>query len=72
MPRKVEPRAPRHKLRRLAIANVPEQQELVKQYYKGNIPHVVVLNAHGETLYNQSGEVGSAVVEDLFKRAAEQ
>src|SRR6266853_3889695 len=56
----------------LDVRRSPEQQELVKKYYKGYIPHVVVLNAHGETLYNQSGEVDSAVIEDLFKRSAEQ
>src|ERR1700758_3062186 len=50
----------------------PEQQELVKKYYKGYIPHVVVLDAHGEPLYNQSGEVDSGVIEDLFKRSAGQ
>ena len=56
----------------LDVQRSPEQQELVKKYYRGYIPHVVVLNAHGETLYNQSGEVDSAVVEDLFKRTAGQ
>jgi hypothetical protein len=56
----------------LDVQRSPEQQELVKKYYKGYIPHVVVLDAHGEPLYNQSGEVDSAVIEDLFKRAAGQ
>ena len=35
----------------------PEQQKLVKQFYKGYIPHVVVLDANGNPLYNSSGEV---------------
>jgi hypothetical protein len=56
----------------LDVQRSPEQQELVKKYYKGYIPHVVVLNAHGETVYNQSGEVDSGVIEDLFERAAER
>ena len=56
----------------LDVQRSPEQQELVKKYYKGYIPHVVVLNAHGEARYNQSGEVDSAVIEDLFKRSAGQ
>ena len=56
----------------LDVQRSPEQQKLVKQYYKGYIPHVLVLNAHGEALYNQSGEVDSGVIEDLFKRAAER
>ena len=51
----------------LDVQRSPEQQELVKKYYKGYIPHVLVLDAHGEPLYNQSGEVDSAVIEDLFK-----
>lgn len=56
----------------LDVQRSPEQQELVKKYYTGYIPHVVVLNAHGEPLYNQSGEVDSGVIEDLFKRSAVQ
>src|ERR1700674_2107719 len=35
----------------------PAQQELRKKYYKGYIPHVVVLDASGAALYNSSGEV---------------
>ena len=56
----------------LDVQRSPEQQKLVKQYYNGYIPHVLVLDAHGEALYNQSGEVDSGVIEDLFKRAAER
>jgi len=53
----------------LDVQRSPEQQDLVKKYYKGYIPHVLVLDAHGEPLYNQSGEVDSGVIEDLFKRS---
>src|ERR1700741_3012095 len=56
----------------LDVQRSPEQQELVKQYYKGYIPHVLVLDAHGEALYNQAGEVDSRIIEDLFKRSAGQ
>ena len=56
----------------LDVQRSPEQQDLVKKYYKGYIPHVLVLDAHGEPLYNQSGEVDSRIIEDLFKRSAEQ
>jgi hypothetical protein len=28
----------------------PEQQKLLKQYYKGYIPHMVVLDANGNAL----------------------
>src|SRR6201998_2395027 len=43
----------------LDIQRSPEEQTLVKQYYKGYIPHVQVLDAHGDALYNQSREVDS-------------
>src|ERR1700756_5461357 len=51
----------------LDIQRSPEQQTLVKQYYKGYIPHVLVLGPRGEVLYNQSGEVDSKVIENAFK-----
>ena len=33
------------------------QEDLVKRYYKGYIPHVTVLNKDGKIAYNSSGEV---------------
>src|SRR6267143_6474230 len=51
----------------LDVERSPEQQKLVKQYYKGYIPHVLVLGARGEALYNQSGEVDSQQIEKIFK-----
>ena len=53
----------------LDVQRSPEQQQLVKQYYTGYIPHVLVLDARGEPLYNRSGEVDSRVIEDIFKRS---
>ena len=53
----------------LDVQRSPEQQQLVKQYYKGYIPHVLVLDPRGQPLYNQSGEVESRVIEDIFKRS---
>jgi hypothetical protein len=53
----------------LDVQRSPEQQELVKKYYRGYIPHVLVLDVHGEPLYNQAGEVDSGIIEDLFKRS---
>ena len=53
----------------LDIQRSPEQQKLVKQYYKGYIPHVLVLDAHGEALYTQSGEVDSEPIENIFEKA---
>jgi hypothetical protein len=53
----------------LDIRRSPEQQKLVKQYYRGYIPHVLVLDAHAEALYNQSGEVDSEPIENIFEKA---
>ena len=53
----------------LDVQRSPEQQELVRKYYKGYIPHVVVLDARGEPLYNESGEVGAQHIEDVFKKS---
>jgi hypothetical protein len=47
----------------------PEQQKLVKQFYKGYIPHVVVLDANGNPLYNSSGEVESKEIEAMFAKS---
>ena len=47
----------------------PEQQKLVKQFYKGYIPHVVVLDADGNPLYNSSGEVDSKEIEGVFAKS---
>ena len=51
----------------LDVQRSPEQQQLVKQYYQGYIPHVLILDSRGEPLYNQSGEVDSRVIEAIFK-----
>ena len=47
----------------------PEQQKLVKEFYKGYIPHVVVLDANGNPLYNSSGEVESKEIEAVFAKS---
>ncbi len=48
----------------------PEQQQLVKRFYKGYIPHVVVLDARGNSLYDASGEVDSREIERIFTKAS--
>lgn len=53
----------------LSVPLSAEQQELVKKYYKGYIPHVLVLDEHGKPLYNESGEVDSSRIETIFKGA---
>lgn len=56
----------------LDVQRSPEQQQLVNQYYKGYIPHVLVLDAHGTPLYNQTGEVESGLIEETFRKALGQ
>ncbi len=43
-----------------------EQQQLVKEYYKGYIPHVVVLDAKGNAVYNKAGEISESQVSHIL------
>jgi hypothetical protein len=45
------------------------QDDLVKRFYKGLIPHVVVLDRSGKIAYNASGEVDQADIEKVFEKA---
>ena len=47
----------------------PAQQELVKKYFAGSIPHVVVLDRSGKAVYNSAGEVEEGTVEALLDKA---
>jgi predicted transcriptional regulator len=42
------------------------QDDLVKKFYQGSIPHVVVLNRDGKTLYNAAGEVDEAEISKVL------
>lgn len=53
----------------LDVHRSPEQQELVQQYYRGYIPHVVVLSMDGMPLYDASGEVDSKRIESIFDKS---
>lgn len=44
----------------------PEQQALVKKFYRGSIPHIVVLDSAGQVVYNASGEVEESQMAELF------
>ena len=44
------------------------QQELTQKYYRGLIPHVVVLDRSGKPVYNDSGEVSSGQLSRLFDK----
>jgi hypothetical protein len=46
----------------------PAQEDLRKKYYKGYIPHVVVLDASGAAVYNSSGEVDEALISGLLDK----
>jgi hypothetical protein len=46
-----------------------EQESLQKKYYRGYIPHVVVLDAVGATLYNSSGEVDETIISGFLDKA---
>ena len=41
----------------LDLKRSPAQQELVKKYYLGYIPHVTILDRSSQPVYNDSGEV---------------
>jgi hypothetical protein len=44
------------------------QQELVHRFYRGYIPHVVVLDTSGSPVYNSSGEVQVADISPILDR----
>jgi len=47
----------------------PAQQQLQKKYYRGYIPHVVVLDAAGAAVFNSSGEVDESIISGLLDKA---
>jgi hypothetical protein len=47
----------------------PEQQELVRKYYQGSIPHVTVLKKNGDTVYDSAGEVDEARISQILDQA---
>jgi len=46
-------------------------EDLVKKFYKGYIPHVVVLNRNGKPAYNASGEVDQKEISKILDSALE-
>ncbi len=45
------------------------QKEIKAKYYRGYIPHVVVLDASGLAVYNSSGEVDEVMISGLLDKA---
>jgi hypothetical protein len=50
----------------------PAQEQMVKKFYKGYIPHVVVLNRNGKAAYNASGEVEEGEISKLLEKPLAQ
>jgi thiol-disulfide isomerase/thioredoxin len=48
------------------------QEDLVKKFYRGSIPHVVVLNRDGKTAYNAAGEVEEGEISKVLEKALAQ
>ena len=44
------------------------QEDLVKKFYKGYIPHVTVLNRDGKIAYNASGEVEEGEISKVLDK----
>lgn len=47
----------------------PQHVQLRERYYQGSIPHVVIFDGHGKTVYNQAGEVAEEDVAAMLERA---
>lgn len=56
----------------LDLKRSPSQQGLVRQYYKGYIPQVVMLDAAGKPVYDSAGEVDSSTISALLDTALHQ
>jgi hypothetical protein len=49
---------------------LPEgQKAVVQKYFRGYIPHVVVLDRFGKALYNDAGEVEESVISKYLDKA---
>lgn len=53
----------------LDIGPSPAQKYLVDEYYRGSIPHVLVLDGKGKALYDRAGEVDEPVISPVLDKA---
>lgn len=53
----------------LDIGPSPAQKYLVDEYYRGSIPHVLVLDRKGKPLYDKAGEVDVSVISSVLDKA---
>ena len=51
----------------LDIKRTAQQQELVKSYYRGYIPHVTILDVAGKPAYNSAGEVEESAISSILE-----
>ena len=56
----------------LNIRRSAAQQDLLKKYYQGSIPHVVLLDRFGNAIYNSAGEVGTDKISALLDEALQK
>jgi len=56
----------------LDIGRSAAQQELLKKYYQGSIPRVVLLDKFGNAIYNSAGEIGSDQISALLDEALQK
>ena len=56
----------------LDIRRSAAQQDLLKKYYQGSIPHVVLLDKFGNAIYNSAGEVGTDKISALLDEALQK
>ncbi len=45
------------------------QKNLMKNFYRGSIPHVAILDKDGKPLYDQAGEVEESELASILERA---
>ena len=50
----------------------PAFLKVVQTYYRGSIPHVVVLDGDGKAIYNQAGEQSEEVLRRILDRTLEE
>ena len=50
----------------------PALLKLVQTYYGGEIPHLVVLDGNGKTLYNQAGEQSEGLLSHILDKALQE
>ena len=61
---------------RFVVVDIDQKQpavhkELLKEFFRGRIPHVVVLNRDGKAAYNASGEVDEKEISKVLDRMLE-